>query len=129
MSAAARFHGNDAGLAVTEKFCHSLSLQLSPTDFTRFHVHPVELKNTLCQIQSNYCTIHIVPSLPFVVILYHHFGTLMPLGKAKAQPILPSLFFAAGRREASIPSPMDLDHKCIKNTSRENRGHFPYFLN
>jgi hypothetical protein len=105
MSAAACFHSNGTGLAVSEKICHLVSIQLLPTYFTRFHIYPVKLKNALCQIQSNYSTIHIKPSLPFVVVLYYHFDTLMPLGTAKAQLIIPSLLFASGRREESIPSP------------------------
>jgi hypothetical protein len=68
MGTAACFHGDYTGLAVRKKLSYLMASQLTSMNLTSFDINPMQLKNVLCQIKANYCTVHCHSSLPWVMV-------------------------------------------------------------
>ena len=57
-----------------------MTLQWFIENFLTFLIAAMNLKNILCQINTNGCSLHIGRSYFFVRIHIRHFGTMMPIG-------------------------------------------------
>ena len=58
LSAAARFHADQAGLTVGKMLQKLLALELQIHDLSRFNIHPVQLKYPLCNVNADYGMLH-----------------------------------------------------------------------
>ena len=103
MRAATGFHRDHARLTGGKKLCHLFALELPPMNLARFHVYPMQLKKSLCNIQSECRNLHVEPSLPFVVVCN---TTTLALRCRQVKRGLPAFLrpHSPGGREASITS-------------------------
>ena len=62
LRSAARFHADQTARAVGKMLQKLLPLKLQRHNLPRLRLHPMQLKNPLCDIHSNHDTIHIGPS-------------------------------------------------------------------
>jgi hypothetical protein len=78
MSATTGFHADQATLEIGEERQHLIALQLLLEHRLSPLINTMNLKNLLCQIDTNCRNLHFGRSSRSVGYCYRHFGTLMP---------------------------------------------------